>query len=208
MAVSDIVASEIKPWMIFVAYQIINIGCALANTYGKVLPYVAYGTLWTSIISFLVIIIAVPAKAPTHQPAEFVFTKFINLTGWKNDGIAFIVGLITPNWAYNGLDAAIHMAEEVLEPERVIPIAIMGTVVIGFVTSWLFAIGMMFSMSDFDRVAETPTGVPILELFDQALQSKAGSIVLLSLIILTGCGCLIASHTWQTRLCWSFARDR
>ena len=27
------------------------------------------------------------------------------------------------------------------------------------------------------------------------------------MIILTGCGCLIASHTWQARLCWSFARD-
>lgn len=39
------------------------------------------------------------------------------------------------------------------------------------------------------------------------LDSKAGAIVLTSMIILTGCGCLIASHTWQTRLCWSFARD-
>jgi len=36
----------------------------------------------------------------------------------------------------------------------------------------------------------------------------AGAIVLESLIICTGVGCLIASHTWQSRLCWSFARDR
>jgi hypothetical protein len=31
-------------------------------------------------------------------------------------------------------DAATHLAEEVVNPERAIPIAIMGTVLIGFVT--------------------------------------------------------------------------
>jgi choline transport protein len=40
------------------------------------------------------------------------------------------------------------------------------------------------------------------------LGNKAGAIALTSMIILTGCGCLIASHTWQAHLCWSFARDR
>ena len=28
-----------------------------------------------------------------------------------------------------------------------------------------------------------------------------------ALIMATGVGCLVASHTWQSRLCWSFARD-
>lgn len=35
----------------------------------------------------------------------------------------------------------------------------------------------------------------------------AGAIVLESLIFATGLGCQIASHTWQSRLLWSFARD-
>lgn len=165
-------------------------------------------TLWVSIISFLAIIITVPSKASSHETSTFVFTTFVNNTGWKSNGLVFIVGLINPNWAFNGLDCATHMAEEVENPERVIPIAILGTVGIGFVTAWLFSIGMMFSIQDFDKVASTATGVPILELFYQALNSKTGAIVLCSLIILTGCGCLIASHTWQARLCWSFARDK
>jgi choline transport protein len=193
--------------MIFVAYQVVNIFCALFNTYSKVLPGLTLFTLWSSIISFLVILIVVPAKAPTHESATFVFTTFINRTGWKSNGIAFIVGLINPNWAFNGLDCATHIAEEVEHPERVIPIAILGTVGIGFVTAWIFGIGMMFSIQDFDGVSSTSTGVPILELFFQSLGNKAGAIVLCSLIIITGCGCLIASHTWQARLCWSFARD-
>ena len=199
--------SVIKPWMIFVSYEVVNIVCGLFNFHSKTLPALTLFTLWTSIISFLVIIVAVPSKAPSQESAGFVFTTFVNNTGWKSNGMAFIVGLINPNWAFNGLDCATHMAEEVLNPERVIPIAILGTVGIGFITAWTFSIGMLFSIQDFDQVAGTATGVPILELFLQALNSKAGAVILCSLIILTGCGCLIASHTWQARLCWSFARD-
>lgn len=117
------------------------------------------------------------------------------------------MGLVNTNWAFACLDCATHMAEEVAHPEKVIPIAIMGTVAIGFATSWFFSLAMFFSIQDLGELFITPTGVPILSLFYQAVSAKAGAIVLESLIMATGVGCLIASHTWQNRLCWSFARD-
>ena len=73
----------------------------------------------------------------------------------------FIVGLINTNWAFACLDSATHLAEEVLAPERTIPIAIMGTVGIGFVTAWLFAVSMFFSVGSFDEIRHTATAVPI-----------------------------------------------
>lgn len=105
------------------------------------------------------------------------------------------------------------LQEEIARPEKMIPISIMGTVAIGFVTAWTFGISMFFSVvGDFNVLIDSATGVPILELFNQALTGRsartAGAIVLEALIIATGIGCLIASHTWQSRLCWSFARDR
>jgi len=190
------------------AYQVFNLFSFIFNCYGKALPSIATVTLYTSLVSFAVILITVPAVAPTHQHAKFVFANFVNNTGWKSNGIAFIVGLINTNWAFACLDCATHMAEEVARPEKMIPIAIMGTVAIGFTTAWFYCISMFFSMRNLDLLFNTPTAVPILELFHQALRSKAGAIVLESLIMATGIGCLIASHTWQSRLCWSFARDR
>ena len=83
----------------------------------------------------------------------------------------------------------------------------MGTVAIGFVTSWFYSIALFFSMNNLSDLQTTSTLVPILALFYQALSSKAGAIVLESLFIATGIWCLVASHTWQSRLCWSFARD-
>ena len=201
--------SVIKTWHVFVAYQIANIFCFMFNCYGKTLPTIAKVTLWTSLISFAVILITVPAVAPTHQHARFVFATFINSTGWEQGGIAFIVGLVNTNWSFACLDCATHLAEEVHRPERMIPIAIMGTVGIGFVTSWFWSMSMFFSIvGDFTEIISSATLVPILELFYKASGNKAGAIVLESLIIATGLGCLVASHTWQSRLCWSFARDR
>ncbi|KAL7773662.1 hypothetical protein CFE70_003628 [Pyrenophora teres f. teres 0-1] len=166
-------------------------------------------TLWVSLASFAVILITVPAVAPTHQHAKFVFATFINNTGWQQGGIAFIVGLVNTNWAFACLDCATHLAEEVHCPEKMVPIAIMGTIGIGFVTSWFFSVAIFFSIvGDFAEIAQSATGVPILEIFNRALENKAGATVLEALIILTGLGCLVASHTWQSRLCWSFARDR
>ena len=199
--------SVILPWHTFVAYELTNVFCFLFNCYGRILPSIGSAALYTSLISFFVILVIVPAKAPTHQDAKFVFTNFVNNTGWASNGIAFIVGLINTNYAFACLDCATHLAEEVHRPEKMIPIAIMGTVAIGFVTSWFFSISMFFSMQDLDGLFSSETGVPILQLFYQAVASKAGAIVLESFIITTGIGCLIASHTWQSRLCWSFARD-
>ncbi|KAI4169584.1 MAG: hypothetical protein LQ343_005604 [Gyalolechia ehrenbergii] len=203
---SYLTGCTIHPWHVFVGYQITNIFCFLFNCYGRTLPALGQITLWTSLVSFFVILIAVPAKAPTHQHAKFVFANFANETGWSQNGIAFIVGLINTNWAFACLDCATHLSEEIHRPEKMIPVAILGTVAIGFVTSWTYSVAIFFSMTNQD-LSETPTEVPLLALFDQALNSKAGAIVLEALVIATGIGCLIASHTWQSRLCWSFARD-
>jgi len=154
-------SSVVLPWHVFVAYQAVNIFAFLFNCYGRWLPFVTTATLYTSLVSFLVITIALPAKAPTHQDVKFIFATFTNNTGWSQSGIAFLVGLVNPNWGFSCLDTVIHIAEEVHQPERIIPIGIIGTVVIGFVTAFTFAISSMFSLNNFDAIVNTATGAYI-----------------------------------------------
>lgn len=189
------------------AYELINFFCFLFNCYGPLLPAVAKVTLYTSLVSFVVIFITVPACARPHASGKFVFAEFVNSTGWSSSGMAFIVGLINPNWIFACLDSATHLAEEVPQPGRNIPIAIMATISIGIFTSWFYCISLFFSIKDLNQLINSPTGVPVLELYYQALENKAGAIVLESLLVATGMGCLIACHTWQSRICWSFSRD-
>ncbi|KAG7191734.1 choline transporter [Scheffersomyces spartinae] len=198
----------VKTWQVFVVYQVANLLLVFFNLYEKPLPAISKGALGISLISFFTIMVVVLAKADgKFQSAHFVFVQFTNGTGWNSSGIAFIVGLINPNWSFSCLDAATHMAEEMLDPRRQIPIAIIGTVIIGFVTSFSYSIAMFFSIRNLEDLYTSRTGVPIMDIFYQVLGSRSGAIGLEILIFLTAIGCNIASHTWQARLCWSFARD-
>lgn len=199
---------ETKSWQTFVVYQLVNVILVLFNCYGKYLPYIANAALYTSLFSYCAITITVLVCARgNYASPSFVFTDFENNTGWTTSGIAFIVGLVNPNWSFSCLDSASHLAEEVHGADRVIPIAILGTVTIGFITSFTYSIAMFFSITDLSAIINGGSGLPILDIYYQALNHRAGSLCLGILIFFTACGCTISCHTWQARLCWSFSRD-
>ena len=128
-----------------------------------------------------------------YQPASFVFKDFENNTGWSSAGIAFIVGLINRAWSFSCLDCATHMAEEIVEPERWIPVSILSTVAIGFATSFCYAISMFFCIKNLDAILSSTTGVPILDIFYQALGNKHGALCLASGVL------LLVVFTWGSQ---------
>lgn len=95
---------SIQRWMVFVAYQIFNFIAYIFNCYGKSLPAIGNFFLYVSLVSFVVITITVLAKSSPKQDAKFVFANFVNNTGWESGFVAFIVGLINPNWSFSCLD--------------------------------------------------------------------------------------------------------
>ncbi|CAD1783750.1 similar to Saccharomyces cerevisiae YGL077C HNM1 Choline/ethanolamine transporter [Maudiozyma barnettii] len=196
-------------WHIFVCFEILHAFLMVFNCYGKSLPLISSSSLYISLLSFFTITVTVLAcSSGKYNDAKFVFATFYNETGWKNSVIAFIMGLINPAWSFSCLDCATHMAFEVENPEKVIPTAIIGTVCIGFITSFCYVISMFFSLHDLDALLNSHTGAPILDIYNQALNNKGGAIFLGCLVLFTSFGCVIACHTWQARLCWSFARDK
>lgn len=89
--------------MVFVAYQIFNFVAFLFNCYGKTLPLICNLSLFVSLASFVIITLTVVAKSSPKRDSKFVFATFVNNTGWESNAIAFIVGLINPNWSFSCL---------------------------------------------------------------------------------------------------------
>ena len=54
----------------------------------------------------LAVIIVLPTMAPTHAPAEWVFTTTQDLTGYNNSGVAFLLGLLQAGWVLVSLPLA------------------------------------------------------------------------------------------------------
>jgi len=47
-----------------------------------------------------------------HQSTKFVFRTWINNTGWNNNPVAFLTGLVNPLYSLGGLDGVSHITEE------------------------------------------------------------------------------------------------
>jgi choline transport protein len=69
------------------------------------------------------------------------------------------------------------------------------------------ALTICFCILDLDRVVNSPTGVPILEIFFQSTGHKAASVALLSLLLYLISACAVSSMQTANRLIWAFARD-
>jgi len=159
-----------------------------------------------SLLSWFTFFVACLAVASPKQPSSFVWSTFVNEdSGWSN-GIVFLTGMVNPNFAYGGLDGAIHLAEDAKNAVTAVPWALVTTIVIGFITAFPFVVAMFYCINDPLAVLESP--VPIFEIWHQAVKSASGATVMTVFLLLTGVFALNATQQTASRLTWSFARDR
>lgn len=197
---------EQHPWHVLVCCILIVLFVSIFNCWEKPLPTITFLAFAMSLFTFFVAIIACLATSHgNYQSGSFVFTELINV---EKDmiGITFLVSLTLPTWALAGLDALTHMSEELPQPAKTIPKLIISTIIIGFLTLFIFSVSLFFCIKDVQLVMSAP--LPLLEIIYQLLNyNKAGLIFVELLLILTAIFCNISANTWQLRICWSFSRD-
>lgn len=203
---------ELKKWHTFITYQCLNIFILMGNLRSKPLPCILKCGLYLSVLTFfLTFIMSMVSRSNSRTDpwpsSSSIFGKFQNTTGWRSSGVAFIVGLINPLWAFVGIDSATHMTDEVGHDKArvLVPRVIFTTVVLGFLTSFAYSIGMFYCITDRERVQGSI--LPILEIYQQATSNRNLSIFMQSMCTLCGLVCGVASSTWQSRILWSIARD-
>lgn len=113
-----------------------------------------------------------------------VWTDFTNASGWKSNGLVFLIGLIVPNYMYAGIDGAIHLAEECINGSTAVPRALVSTWIIGFVTAFTFTTAIIYSIQDVKTVFESL--FPTYTLLIQATRSPAAATVLVTAVIVLG----------------------
>ncbi|OAL48506.1 amino acid permease [Pyrenochaeta sp. DS3sAY3a] len=199
---------EIKAWQTFIVYQGLNLITASVVMFGnKVIPGLNKFSLFYLQIGWLVVLITVVACAPTHRSTEFVFKTWINNTGWENQVICFITGLVNPLYSLGGLDGVTHITEEMPNPSRNAPLAIAITLTIAFCTGLTYLVGLMFSIQDFDALASTNTGLPLAELFRQVTSATGGAFGLVFILFVALGPCVVSSQLSTGRIFWAFSRD-
>jgi choline transport protein len=122
--------------------------------------------VFATLASFFVITITCVARSSSnYQPSVSVWGTFVNRSGWSSGGVAFLTGLVTPNYMYAGIDGALHLAEECKNASTVVPRALMSTLLIGFISSFTFMVAMLYCTSDLDAVVASSTGYACIPIF-------------------------------------------
>jgi choline transport protein len=166
-------------WHQFLIYIGYNLFAFLVNAFlTRLLPLVNKSALIWSITGWVVISITVLAcSSPHYQSGDFVYRTFINETGWP-DGLAWLLGLLQGGLGLTGFDAVAHCVEEVGNPTVVGPRIMIGCVLIGVTTGFVYLSVLLFVSSDVDTVISSAAG-PMLQIFYDATNNKAGSVCLL-----------------------------
>ncbi|KAL3480895.1 amino acid/polyamine transporter I [Aspergillus californicus] len=198
----------VETWMICLGYQATLCASFLFNFFERALSILGKFLLATTVLSIVVIFVSMLAGTSNRQPAGEVFGDFLNISGWPT-GVAFFLGLNGPNWCFSCLDAAVHLADEVPNPAKNIPKALLWTIAVGAVTGFPLIIALFFSIQDMDEVINDATGNPSLVAFLQIFSGNRAAAVALNILpIVSTFGAVIGVHTWQSRMAWAFARNR
>jgi choline transport protein len=99
------------------------------------------------------------------------------------------------------------MTEEMLNPAKEAPKAIVLSVYLGAVTGFAFLVAAFFCIGDLETTALTPTGVPLIQIFFDSTKSVSvatGLAAMITVILIIAANSLMAEGS---RSLWAFARD-
>lgn len=139
--------------------------CIIFNTVlAKRLPMVEGIILCIHILGFAGVLIPLWVLAPLNSP-RLVFTEFLNLGGWDTKGLSFFVGLFAPVYSLIGADSTVHMSEEIKDASLVVPKAIMWAAGLNGSMGFIMIITFCFTIGDVERIIDSPTGFPFIDVF-------------------------------------------
>ena len=163
-------------------------------------------SVWWHIVGVLVIVGALIVVPDRHQSTSFVFTHFVNNTGWGSTVYVAMLGLLLAQYTFTGFDASAHMTEETKNASIAGPRGIVMSVVVSLIAGWVLLIGVTYAIQDYAGTTGTSTGVPPAQVFIDAVGSTGGKLLLL-IAIGAQLFCGMASVTANSRMIYAFSRD-
>jgi amino acid permease (GABA permease) len=198
---------DARRWHTILLFGLILILHGSLNQFGvKVVALLNDISVWWHIAG-VTLIVAVLAFAPDHhQSTHFVFTKFVNNTGWGSSFYVAMLGLLLAQYTFTGFDASAHMTEETKDAAVAGPRGIIMSIVVSLVAGWILLIGVTYAIQSYDSATGSSTGVPPAQIFIDAVGATGGKLLLL-VVIGAQLFCGMASVTANSRMIYAFSRD-
>ena len=199
---------DTRPWHTILLFGLILLLHGALNQFGvRIVALLNDVSVWWHVIGVAVIVGVLAFVPDNHQSASFVFTEFVNNTGWQSSLYVALIGLLLAQYTLTGFDASAHMTEETRDASRAGPRGIVMSIVVSVVAGWVLLIGLTFAIQSYDNALAAPdTGVPPAQIFIDAVGDTGGKLLLL-IAIGAQLFCGMASVTANSRMIFAFSRD-
>ena len=177
----------------------------LLNTFGVGLVALLNDiSVWWHLVGVAIIFLVLFFVPSHHQSASFVFTKFVNNTGFNVPFYVFLIGLLLAQYTFTGYDASAHMTEETHNAAIAGPRGIVWSIVISLIAGWILLIGVTGAIQDYGAEASAVT--PAAQIFIDAVGHNLG-LFLLFIVVGAQFYCGMSSVTANSRMIYAFSRD-
>ena len=196
------------PPFIILIYGIVLFLHGLLNTFGvRLVALLNDISVWWHLVGVVVIVGALLILPSHHQSPSFIFTHFVNNTGWDfplAPVYVFLLGLLLAQYTFTGYDASAHMTEETENAAVAGPRGIVMSIVVSLVAGWVLLIGVTSAIGDYAK--EASAVVPPAQIFVDAVGHNLG-VFLLFIVVGAQFYCGMSSVTANSRMIYAFSRD-
>ncbi|MCO5590262.1 hypothetical protein L7F22_044231 [Adiantum nelumboides] len=167
-------------WFTFIVYMAVSILATIINIFGiHIMGKLNIASLYWSITGAVVLFVTLLSVAGHNGQlcdAKFIFATFLNDTGWP-DGVAWIMGLLMTQFALVGADGAAHLVDEIKNPRKYAPLAMVLSCLIGGFCALVVNIALLAVITDPEAVIEKLAASPMIAIY-QGIGNLAGTTIL------------------------------
>ncbi|MEU1803722.1 amino acid permease [Streptomyces sp. NPDC019937] len=163
-------------------------------------------SVWWHLAGVAVIVGALAIIPSHHQSPEFVFTEFVNNTGWSNPLYVAAIGLLLAQYTFSGYDASAHLSEETSNASVSAARGIVRAIWVSWVAGFVLLAGLTFAIQDYAGTQKSATGVPPAQILIDAL-GTGGATAMLLIVIIAQLFCGNAEVAAASRMVFAFSRD-
>ncbi|KAK7424578.1 hypothetical protein QQZ08_008588 [Neonectria magnoliae] len=197
-------------WHTYLTYLIVMIIYLVMNLFAsRALHHLNLLGIGTHVVGFFLTMIVLLVMTKDKHDTEFVFTEFINSSGWSSNALAFCIGLTTPMLGFAGIEMAAHYAEEIQHVRKSLPRAMMWTIALNSIMTFPWLVAVIYCSGDIPSVANGPIGLlsPMTQIFVNSTGRIGLSIFLNTLATYNALVGGITGLGSCSRVLWAMARD-
>ncbi|GGX76198.1 amino acid permease [Streptomyces anandii] len=194
-----------RTMLVFIAILLLH---AVLNLFGiRLLGVLNSVSVWWHLGGVALIAGALAVVPDHHRPPSFVFTTFVDDTGWSHPLYVAAVGLLLAQYTLSGHDACAHLAEETAGASVAVARGIVRSIAVSWLAGLVLLAGLTFAIRDYDTTLASPTGVPPAQiLLDGLGRDGASAVLLVAVVAQLLCGAAVVAVAG--RMVFAFSRER